>query len=349
MSYFHSLTVTAVERLTPNAVALTFDIPEHLKEDYSFTAGQYITIKHIHEGKELRRAYSISSAPTTTNITVGIKKVQGGSFSVYANDNIKEGDVLEVMVPEGRFTFSPDEKAQHIAAFAAGSGITPVLSIAKTVLESHPENTFTLVYGNQSVEETMFKTALLTLASTYANRFFIQFVYSRAQEEEALFGRIDSSTVNYIIKNKFKETSFNDFYICGPETMINEVEGALKNAGVAEANIHFELFTTSDAKDDLAEELDGKTQIEVVVDDETFSFVMDKKALVLDAVLKEDIDAPYSCQGGVCSSCIARITEGKAEMVQNQILTDSEIEEGLILTCQAHPTTPTLKIDYDDV
>ncbi|MGB5820457.1 MAG: ferredoxin--NADP reductase [Saonia sp.] len=349
MSDFHSLTVSTVKKLTPNSVAVSFTVPNHLKETFSFVSGQYITIKHSVNGAEVRRAYSISSVPTAHEITVGVKKVEEGTFSVYANSEIKAGDVLEVMPPEGRFTFEPSNRAQHIAAFAAGSGITPVLSIARTVLESHLNNTFVLVYGNQTLEETMFYEAILELSKKYTNRFFVQFVYSKSQEENALFGRIDTATVNFIIKNKFKTTSFDAFYICGPEPMIHLVSDTLKEAGTGDEKIHYELFTASEAVDTIAEDLKGKTQVEVVVDDQSFSFSMDKKTLVLDAVLKENIDAPYSCQGGVCSSCIARITEGKAEMVRNQILTDGEIEEGFILTCQAHPLTPTLKVDYDDV
>ncbi len=349
MSDFHALKITAVDSLTPNAVTLTFDIPEHLKNTFAYTAGQYITIKHTVNGEELRRAYSISSAPSSGKITVGIKKVPNGTFSVYANESIKTGDVLEVMPPEGRFVFESPSEAKNVAAFAAGSGITPIMSIVQTVLESHSENTFVLVFGNQSPEETMYLKALQELQGRYTDRFFIQHLFSRAQEENALFGRIETSTVNFIIKNKFKETTFDSFYLCGPEEMINTVSDTLKSNGISEDKILFELFTSSDAEDTLAEELEGKTKLEVLVDDETFSITMDKKELVLDAVLKEDINAPYSCQGGVCSSCIARITEGKAEMVKNQILTDGEVAEGLILTCQAHPLTPTLKVDYDDV
>nr|WP_299388110.1 ferredoxin--NADP reductase [Allomuricauda sp.] len=348
MSDFHALKVSAVDALTPNAVTLTFEVPGHLAENYSFKAGQYITIKHSVNGTELRRAYSISTAPSSGKLTVGIKKVPGGTFSVYANEEIKVGDELEVMIPEGRFVFDSNT-SKHVAAFAAGSGITPIMSIAQTVLESDPDSTFVLVFGNQNPQETMYYKELQSLQEEYTNRFFVQHIYSRAQAEGALFGRIEASTVNFIIKNKFKGTTFDAFYLCGPEAMIHTVTDTLKNNGVTEEKILFELFSTTDTEDTIAETLDGKTQVEVVVDDETFSFSMDQKSLVLDAVLKENIDAPYSCQGGVCSSCIARITEGKAEMVKNQILTDSEVEEGLILTCQAHPLTPTLKVDYDDV
>ena len=349
MSDFHKLTVAAVDQLTPNSVALTFDIPTQLKDTFAFKAGQYITIKHSINGEEVRRAYSISSAPSSGKLTVGIKKVEGGTFSVYANEEIKAGDILELMPPEGRFIFETSIAAKNIAAFAAGSGITPIMSIAQTVLEANDDNTFVLVYGNQKPEETMYLSEILKLQKTYGERFFVQSVYSKATEANCLFGRIETSTVNLILKNKFKNVAFNGFYLCGPEAMINTVSDTLKSNGVSEANIHFELFTTSDTEDTVAENLDGKTKIEVLVDDETFSFEMDQKTLVLDAVLKEDIDAPYSCQGGVCSSCIARVTEGKAEMVKNQILTDGEVAEGLILTCQAHPTTPTIKVDYDDV
>ncbi|SNY95049.1 ferredoxin--NADP reductase [Flagellimonas pacifica] len=349
MSDFHALKISSVDALTPNAVALTFEIPDSLKATFAFTAGQYITLKHKVNGQEVRRAYSISSAPSSGEITVGIKKVPNGTFSVYANETIKSGDVIEVKPPEGRFVFKKDSASKNIAAFAAGSGITPIMSIAQTILESNPVNTFVLVFGNQSLQETMYLKAIEVLQEKYTNRFFVQHVCSRAQEENALFGRIETSTVNFIIKNKFKETNFDAFYLCGPEEMINTVSDTLKNNGVVEDKILFELFTSTKTEDTLAEDLEGKTKVEVTVDDETFSFSMDKKTLVLDAVLKEDIEAPYSCQGGVCSSCIARITEGKAEMVKNQILTDGEVAEGLVLTCQAHPLTPTLKVDYDDV
>ena len=348
MSDFHKLTVASVDSLTPNSVSLTFDIPANLIEVFSFSAGQYITIKHLVNGKEVRRAYSISSTPSSGKLTVGIKKVEGGTFSVYANESIKTGDVLEVMAPDGRFVFTPETSSKNIVAFAAGSGITPIMSIAQTVLEN-PDSKFFMVYGNQTPEETMYLKEIQKLQEKYGERFFVQYVYSKATDANSLFGRIETSTVNLIVKNKFKTIAFDGFYLCGPEAMINTVSDTLKSNGIAEDKIHFELFTTSDSKDTITESLDGKTKVEILVDDETFHIEMDQKELILDAVLKEDIDAPYSCQGGVCSSCIARVTEGKAEMEKNQILTDSEVAEGLILTCQAHPITTTLKVDYDDV
>ena len=349
MKDFHTLRVVSVDRLTPNSVALTFEVPAHLSETFRFDAGQYITIKKELGGIELRRAYSISSSPASGKLTVGIKKVANGTFSVYANESIKEGDVLEVMPPEGRFVFVGGNGPQHLAAFAAGSGITPIISIAESVLRDDDASSFVLVFGNQTAEESMYRQDLLALQEVYGARFSIVWLFSRSAEENALFGRIEPSTVNLVVKNKFKDIAFDRFFLCGPEAMIDTVSETLKKNGVADDRIRFELFTSSSDEDAMAPTLDGQTAVEVVGDDAEFSLTMDQKTLVLDAILKEGIDAPYSCQGGVCSSCIARVVEGKAEMVKNQILTDGEVAEGLILTCQAHALTPKLKIDYDDV
>ncbi|QBA65422.1 ferredoxin--NADP reductase [Muriicola soli] len=347
MSTFYSLKVSAVRSLTPSSVAISLQVPGDLKDKFRFDAGQHLTLKQEIDGKEVRRAYSISSAPSESELTVGIKRVEGGTFSTWANDSLKESDSIEVMPPKGHFVFTSTEKGQNICAFAAGSGITPIMSIIESALDSNPDNTFVLVYGNQSPEETMYREKIEELSKKHKDRFAVNFIYSRSREEDALQGRIDGSIVNLIVKNKFADRNFNHFYICGPEGMINNVKETLEKNEVADDKIHFELFTTSQEED--LSDLEGETKMEVTLDDEVFSFVMDKKKIVLDAVLNEDIDAPYSCQGGVCSTCIARVTEGKAEMVKNQILTDSEIEEGFILTCQSHPLTPTLKIDYDDV
>ncbi len=348
MADFYSLTVKYIKPLTPKSVAITFGIPKELTQTFTFTAGQYITIKKEIKGKELRRAYSISSSTKNDSITIGVKKVDNGGFSDFANSKLAVGDILEVMPPEGRFVFEPSG-SKNIAAFAAGSGITPIMSIAQKVLECNPKNKFVLVYGNKSYEETMFYTDLVKLQLNHPNRFFVYFTNSKTQENDSLFGRIDISTVNYALKNKHKDTAFDAFYLCGPEAMIHLVSDTLKDNDISSDKIHFELFTTTEIKDELPTHVEGQTKLEVTVDDETFSFSMGRKTLVLDAILKENIDAPYSCQGGVCSTCIARIVEGKAEMVKNQILTDGEIEEGLILTCQAHALTPVLKVDFDDV
>lgn len=350
MADFHALMVQGIKPLTPTSVAITFTIPKELKQTFAFDAGQYITIKKEIKGKEVRRAYSISSSPKRDYITVGVKRTHKGGFSDYANTKIKVGDQLEVMPPEGRFTFKPTSAPKNVAAFAAGSGITPIMSIIKEVLTSNPHNKLVLVYGNKSNTETMFYKDLVKLQLEYATRFFVYFTNSKVQEEGSLFGRIDTSTVNYALKNKHKDIRFDAYYLCGPEEMIQVVSDTLQENGITKDKIHFELFTTTETIAKVTPATTGgKTQVTIILDEEEFTLAMGKNDVVLDAVLKENIDAPYSCQGGVCSSCVARIIEGKAEMVKNQILTDGEIEEGLILTCQARPLTPTLKIDYDDV
>ena len=349
MSKFYELTIKEVKQETPYAVSIEFNIPESLKEIFSFKAGQYLTLKHSIDEIEFRRSYSIWSSPKSDRIKVGIKKLSNGIFSVFANEKLKSDDILEVMPPQGKFILDPVSNAsKNYVAFAAGSGITPVLSIVQTVLEQEPKSTFLLVYGNKSIKETMFYNNLIELQKEYSERFNIEFIFSQILEKNAPFGRIDKSLVNFFLKNKYKDKIFHEFYLCGPEPMIKVVSSTLKENGVDDAQISYELFTTS--KEELSiENLDGNTLLTVTVDDETQSFTMPQSKTVLEAVLEKDIDAPYSCQGGICATCIARIKEGKAVMRKNEILTDEEIAEDFILTCQAQPTTPTLVIDYDDV
>ncbi|AXT61806.1 flavodoxin reductase [Aquimarina sp. AD10] len=350
MSDFHKLTINKITRETSKAVSITFEVPSNLKNIFSFSAGQYITIKTEIAGKEIRRAYSICSTPNSGVLKVAVKEIPNGTFSSIANNQLKEGDTLEVHIPEGNFLLNTSPEANKTyAAFAAGSGITPVMSMIKAVLEEEENSRFVLVYGNQNPEETIFLNELSNLQTSYPDRFFLEMVYSRTREENAHFGRIEKSTINYVIKNKYKDISFSDFYLCGPEEMINTVTEILIENNIQKDHIHFELFTSSTETVEIDADLDGKTQITILVDDEEFNFVMDQKKTILDAALDEDIDAPYSCQGGVCSSCICKVTAGSAVMEKNSILTDGEIAEGLILACQAHPTSASLKIDFDDV
>lgn len=352
MAQFQTLTISDITRQTDQCVTLTFDVPANLKADYTFKAGQYITLKTNIKDQEVRRDYSLCSSPSSGKLTVAVKAVPNGTFSTYANSSLKIGDTLEVAKPQGRFVFEPiATEKRTIAAFAAGSGITPILSIAKTVLDQEPNSHFVLVYGNKTLKDTIFLQDLLDLQHQYKDRFDIQFLYSQSQENNALFGRIEKSTVNLIVKNKYKHVTIDAFYLCGPEGMINTVKDVLAENNIEDTKINFELFTASTVPTDKNTEVvtEGNTAITVTVDDETQTFTMSQKQTILEAALKEDLDAPYSCQGGVCSSCIARVTDGKALMRQNNILTDAEVAEGLILTCQAHPTTPTIIVDYDDV
>ncbi|MFO8146614.1 MAG: 2Fe-2S iron-sulfur cluster-binding protein [Bacteroidota bacterium] len=348
MNKFYALKIKEIIRETPEAVSLSFDIPQDLKDKFNYKAGQYVTIKTVIDGEEIRRAYSLCSSPHTHEFKVTVKEVPGGLFSGFANNKLQAGDILEVHPPEGKFIFEPGVIPQTYAAFAAGSGITPVLSIIKTVLIREPESKFVLVYGNKSLDETIFFKELLELQVKHPERLFIEFIYSQSREENAQFGRIETSTVNYVLKNKFKGTSFKTFFLCGPEPMINSVTEILKQNGIPEENILFELFTAKEV-DEVKIITEGEVELSIMVDDEETTFTMDSKKTVLDVALDNDLDVPYSCQGGICSSCIARITEGTAVMRKNQILTDSEIAEGLILTCQAQPTSAVLKVDYDDV
>lgn len=349
MSDFHALTIANITRETPRAVSITLGVPEDKKDAFSFKAGQYVTLKTEIEGKEVRRAYSICSTPSSGKLKIAVKEVENGTFSVLANNKFTVGQSLEVHPPEGKFVFEPSGENQNdYAAFAAGSGITPIMGILKTVLEEEPQSRFLLVYGNKSVEETIFHTELLELQIKYPERLFIEFVYSRTQEENSHFGRIERATVNYVLKNKFKQHRFDRFYLCGPEAMINTVSEVIKEHGIDDKKISFELFTSED-EGEVQASLDGMTKIKVLVDDEEFEFTMPQDKVILDATLDQDIDAPHSCQGGICSSCIARITSGSATMRKNQILTDDEVAEGLVLTCQAHPTSPSITVDYDEV
>lgn len=351
MSQFHTLHIKNIERITSKAVTLSFEVPENLKAAYTFQAGQYITLKKVLNGTEIRRDYSLCSSPKSGELRVAVKEVREGVFSAYVNNELNVGDALEVAPPKGRFVFEPnDTKTKHIAAFAAGSGITPILSIVKCALEEEVQSNVVLVYGNKTTDDTMFLQELLELQHQYSERLSIQFVFSQAQEDDSIFGRIEKSTVNLILKNKHKHLTIDAFYLCGPEAMIHTVKDVLTEHEIPKERVFFELFKAAKPTEtDTATIPEGKTQISVVLDDETTTFEMSQKQTILEAALDEDLDAPYSCQGGICSSCLARVIEGEAKMRKNSILTDGEVAEGLILTCQAHPLTPNVKVDYDDI
>lgn len=348
MSTFHKLSIKNIIQETADAVSLVFDVPEQLKSNFSFKAGQYITLKADINNNEVRRAYSICSSPESGELKVAVKAVENGTFSVYATSELKIGDVLEVHEPEGKFILNPSSRKNYIA-FAAGSGITPVLSMIKTVLQGESSSSFTLIYGNKSANETIFKSELDALKEEHATRFNLQYVFSRENIEGSLFGRIDTGHTNYFVKNIYQNWSFEAAFLCGPEEMIKTVSSTLQENGFKKSQILFELFTASTEEENVSEIKDGETEVTVLLDDEELSFTMKQTSDILAAALRNDVDAPYSCQGGICSSCLAKVTEGKAVMTKNSILTDAEVNDGFILTCQAHPTTSKISIDYDDV
>lgn len=351
MPRFKKLTVSEIKNESENAVSIVFAIPAELEKEFNFIAGQYITIRISIGGKELRRSYSICSSPDSNELRVAVKEVKNGIFSNYATKKLKVGDILEVAPPEGKFILqTATSNKKNYVAFTAGSGITPVMSMVKSVLFKETQSTFVLVYGNKSSEETMFKSEIDDLQTRFPNRFFVKYVFSKKLLGSAILGRIDKSIVNLIVKNKFKNLNFDGYYLCGPEDMINTVTATLKENEISLSKIHFELFTPTYPSGAITtKNLEGVTEITILLDDEETTFEMPKKKLILTAALDEGLDAPYSCQGGICSSCLAKVTEGEAVMDKNSILSDSEIKDGLILTCQAHPTTQKITIDYDNV
>lgn len=347
MSTFYKLVIKNIIRQTPNAITLDFQVPVELQQNYQFTAGQYVNLKLTLNNQEIRRAYSINSSPFSNQLQVTIKSIKNGTFSKFANTQLVVGNILEVSEPEGKFTLEPKpEQAKNYIAFAAGSGITPIISIIKSTLEKEKNSTFTLVYGNKNKAETIFFSEINELQNNHIGQFNVHYVFSQIKENNADFGRIDQTIVSKYLQ---RELYFNDYFICGPEAMIEIVMAELKRKNVADKNIKFELFTTNKAENKV-ETLDSNAvKLTVLVDHDTFEFEMNAKQTILEAALKQGIDVPYSCQGGICSSCIARIKNGTAQMKKNSILTDSEIAEGLILTCQAHATSGAVLVDYDDV
>lgn len=350
MSSFYKLAIKEIIRETADAVSILFNVPEELQSNYSFVAGQYVNLKVTLDGQEIRRAYSICAAPKSGELRIAVKSVKNGFFSKFANEKLSVGNVIEVGTPEGKFTFEPKaDRQKNYAAFVVGSGITPVFSILKSVLEEEPKSTFVLVYGNKSEKDTIFHNQLHDLQLQYVGRLFVQYVYSQSTADTALLGRIDKSTVNFILKNKHSEMEFSKCFLCGPEEMINLVSDALKENNISSSDIKFELFSTSSNDNETNTGANGHTKISILVDGEETTFEMSQQQTLLEAALKQGLDVPYSCQGGICSSCICKITEGAAEMKKNQILNESEVAEGLTLACQAYPTTTSIKIDFDDV
>ncbi|UCE93110.1 MAG: 2Fe-2S iron-sulfur cluster binding domain-containing protein [Flavobacteriaceae bacterium] len=350
MSIFHKLRVKEVRRETSDAVSVAFEIPNELEKEFKFIPGQYITVQKDLQGNLLRRAYSICSSPNSSELRVAVKEVEKGRFSQFANKILKEGDRLDVAGPEGRFVLEakPDHKRDYLA-IAAGSGITPVISMIKSVLEDEKDSRFVLLYGSKSGEKTIFKKELDELAARHENRLKVQYVFSQIISDKALFGRIEGNMIKELLKGDFSDYNFDNYFICGPEEMIDSVKQALIKLGIKEDDINFELFTSTSHKKEINKSLEGNAEITVILDEEETTYEMRMDELILDAALVKGLDAPYSCQGGVCSSCLAKVVEGSAVMERNTILDQDEIDEGLILTCQAHPTSSKIKIDYDDV
>ncbi len=355
--HFHPLRIKEVRRETPECVSVQFEIPAGLEKSFQFTQGQSLTMRTLINNEEVRRTYSICSSPLEKEWRVAIKKVDGGLFSSFANEQLKKGDVLEVMEPVGKF-YTPLDPSHHknYMAFAAGSGITPVLSLIKTTLATEPHSHFTLVYGNKSRSSIIFFEELEGLKNKYMNRFNLIHILSRERTDASLnFGRINTEKLTELGK-LVDYTSTDEFFVCGPEEMIFGVKDFLEAKGIDKKKIHFELFTTpgqikSKTKNQKSKIDDGgpKSKITVKLDGRAFDFDLSLTSdiTILDAALKQGADLPFACKGGVCCTCKARLLEGQVEMDVHWGLEEEEIEKGYILACQSHPKTDKVVVDFD--
>ena len=352
MSQFHPLLVTDIHHTIRDAVVLTLK-PEN-PEAFAFTQGQYLTFKQDFDGTELRRNYSICAGLDDGELKVGIKRVDGGAFSTYANTELKVGDTLHAMPPQGKFfTAIEPEVAKNYLGFAGGSGITPVLSILKTVLKREPQSTFTLVYANRAVNTIMFREELEDLKNHYMGRLTVIHILESGQDMELFEGRIDQAKCDALFKHWIQINNIDTAFICGPEPMMLAIAEALKTNGLTDEQIKFELFSESQqgrlAKQEMAKRSEGQkgTEITVIIDGARRSFTMQKGQSVLEAALENGQEAPFSCKAGVCSTCMGKVLEGEVEMISNHALEDYEVERGYVLTCQSYPLSDTLTIDYD--
>ena len=354
--HFHPLRIKKIFKETDQCVSIEFDIPENLLETFRFRQGQSLTMRTTLNNEEVRRTYSLCSSPLDNKWKVAIKKVEAGIFSSYANDELKEGDVIEVMEPVGKFytELNPLNKKNYLA-FAAGSGITPVISIIKTTLRTESNSTFTLVYGNRSRSSIIFFEELEGLKNKFIDRFNLINILSRERTDSSInFGRIDIGKLTELEK-LIDYKKMDEIFICGPEEMIFCIKNFLEQKEISEKKIHFELFTTSgqktpNLKRQTAIIENGPTsKITVKLDGRSFDFdlSLNSDTTILDAALKQGADLPFACKGGMCCTCKARLTEGQVEMDVHWGLEHEEIEQGYILTCQSHPKTEKVVVDFD--
>lgn len=354
---FHPLRVSAVEPLTDEAVAISFEVPPELAEEYAFAPGQHLTLRYEIEGEDVRRNYSICAPAGSGRLRVAVKRLEGGAFSSYATSTLHVGDVMEVMTPTGRFTVPIDPAhAKHYVAIAAGSGITPVLSILSTVLEAEPASRCTLIYGNRTTRSVMFLEELADLKNRHPGRLNLINVLSRESAEVELFsGRIDRERVERLLATLVPAESVDEWFLCGPFAMVESAREALGNAGVDPRHVHRELFhvegegpRAASARPAGASTGEDVAEVTVVLDgrSSTFPHAADDGS-VLDGALRVRSDAPFACKGGVCGTCRAKLVDGTVEMDVNYALEQDEVDAGFVLACQSHPTSKTLTLDFD--
>ncbi|HBI69111.1 MAG TPA: phenylacetate-CoA oxygenase/reductase subunit PaaK [Massilia sp.] len=355
MSKFYPLTVAKVKHETRDAIAVTFAVPPELKSTFAYQQGQHLTLRAMIDGEDVRRSYSICSAVQDETLRVAIKRTPGGLFSSWANESLQPGATLDVMPPMGHFNVPLDATSErHYLAFAAGSGITPILSIIKTTLLAEPKSRFTLVYGNRASSSVIFRDELTDLKDVYMGRLKLVYVMSREQQDIELFnGRITGEKCSAFLQHWIDIQDIDVAFVCGPEDMMHGVSKSLQDAGLPKERIRIELFAASIPKHEhkprpVAQGAAHQTEVTVIMDGSAASFTMDKdKESILDAGLRAGIDMRYSCKGGVCSTCRCKVVEGNVEMDVNYALEDYEVARGFVLSCQAFPITDKLIVDFD--
>lgn len=353
--HFHPLTVRGVRPEGDDAVVVSFDVPGDLADTFSFHQGQHLTLRRAIDGSDERRSYSICAGKDDGELRVGVRKVPGGRFSSWLHESLKAGDAIEVMPPEGRFFVPLDPEAErHYLGIAGGSGITPILSILKTVLAAEPKSRFTLVYGNRKLRSTMFAEELEDLKNQYLSRLVLHHVFSREAADLPLYeGRLDRRKIGDFLSALIDPESVDHAFVCGPHGLNDDAEAALRDAGIAAERIHVERFGVPDANAAAPPEADPRDAA-----DATITVVRDGIARdigyhahqgnVLDAAAAAGLDVPFSCKSGVCCTCRAKLLDGEVRMARNFALEPHEVAAGFILTCQARPLTPHVTVSYDD-
>ncbi len=351
---FHTLTVLDVNQETEDAVSILFDIPSELAADYAYVSGQYLTLRATINNEDIRRSYSLCSSPFENQWRVAVKQVKNGKFSTYANKELNAGMKMEVMTPTGNFKFIPEpsSKRSHVL-FASGSGITPIISIAKTALHEEPNCDVTLFFGNKGFSSVIFREEVEALKNQYMGRLRVVHIFSREGLGNSIQkGRIDAAKTNELFSAFLNHTEIDNVYICGPEQMILGVKEGLLANNVDEKKIHFELFTTPTGNkvvDTSADAPNIDSNIKIILDGDEIDLHLDSTGInILDAAQEAGADLPYACKGGVCCTCKAKIIEGSVRMDVNYGLEQDEIEAGFILTCQAHPTSEKLIVSFDE-
>jgi len=356
MKDYHPLVIKDKILETSTCVSLGFEVPDHLKGQFAFKAGQYLGLRAEINGEDVRRSYSICSAEDEDEWRVAVKKVPGGRFSNYAMDQLEVGQTVEVLPPDGHFIQKKKVDGSTYCMVAAGSGITPIISLIKTILKQEPKSQIILIYGNKSLDQVIFKEEIEGLKNQYMNRFRHYYVLSQESQETDLFnGRIDAEKCKAFAKSFFNPNDIQEFFVCGPEAMIWSVKDTMEGLGVAEERIRFELFTTSAPQSGEVfvgqlkeEEKENQSNVTVIIDGQESEFSLGYQGKsILDAALDKGNDLPFACKGGVCCTCKARLLEGEVEMEVNYALEEDELKAGMILTCQSHPRTAKIKVDYD--